>query len=152
MARSLKKRFLSLTALAALALASPLLQAHSKRAVFDPAGDSPHFTALARATCFDDGSGQPASLIVRIRDNSAPVEGLYLSLQIIKGAQAISTTDTTPGDAQYSPYISVYGGPGVYTLVMSHSRAGTRDFDIEWHCLTADGVHTGTDIIVDQFQ
>jgi hypothetical protein len=152
MAYSLSSKVLGVVAASLLLAQSPFASAHTKRAVFDPAGDRAAFTALARATCFDDGAGAPASLVVRIRDNSAPVEGLYLSLQIIKGTQAISTTDTTSGDAAYSDLVAIYGGAGVYTLVLTHTRAGTRDFDIEWHCLTASGAHTGTDIMVDQFQ
>jgi hypothetical protein len=148
----MKTTFVAIVALALLACGSQFAQAHSKRAVFDPESNRAVFTALARATCFDDGTGAPAALVARIRDNSPVVTGLYLSLQMLKGVQAISTTDTTSGDAAYSDYVSLVGGPGVYTLMLTHTRAGARDFDIEWHCLTADGAHTGTDIIVDQFQ
>ncbi|HWK53649.1 MAG TPA: hypothetical protein VNR18_04700 [Hyphomicrobiales bacterium] len=142
--------FLSLTL---ALLASPMLaQAHSAHAVFDKAGDRPGFTALARATCFNDGAGEPAWLEARIRDNSAPAEGLYLSLQIVKGDQAISTTDTVSGDAGYSERIAVYGGSGVYTLLLTHTRAGAREFDIEYHCMAANGSHAGTDMVVVQYQ
>jgi hypothetical protein len=80
------------------------------------------------------------------------VEGLYLTLQMLKGTQAISTTDNGSGDAAYSDFIAIDGGAGVYTLLLTHTRAGAREFDIEYHCMTADDIHTGTDIIVDQYQ
>jgi len=125
--------------------------AHSARAILDKKGTSPSFTALARVTCYDDGVGPAASLLVRIRDNSAPVAGLYLNLQLLKGTRAISITDTESGDADYSDYISLPAGNGVYSVILNHTRAGARDFDIEYHCITADDEHTGTDIVVDQF-
>jgi hypothetical protein len=149
---SFKPRSLSLLLIPLLASATQLTLAHSARDVFDPLGDRAEFTALARATCSDNGSGAPASLTVRIRDNSAPEAGQYLSLHLLRGTQAISITDTTPGDAAFSDHIAIVGGPGVYTVMMTHTRAGARDFDIEYHCLTADGAHAGTSMIVDQFQ
>ncbi len=139
---------------AALLLATTITNAfgHGGNAVFDPEGNSETFTALARITCFDDGTGDAGFLIARIRDNSPPLEGLFLNLQILKGTRAISISDQTPGDAEYTPYVSVAGGNGVYTLMLNHTRAGAHNFDLEWHCLTPDNLHTGTDILVDQYQ
>jgi hypothetical protein len=37
-------------------------------------------------------------------------------------------------------------------MLLNHTKAGVKDFDLEWHCLTATNAHTGTDIIVDQYQ
>jgi len=37
-------------------------------------------------------------------------------------------------------------------MIVNKTDAGTRVFDIEWHCNTASGVHTGTDIGVAQFE
>ena len=134
-------------------LLSPLaVQAHSARAVMDKNGNTATFTALARATCFDDGTGPADLLLARIRDNSAEVEGLYVSLQLLKGTRAISITDTVSADADYSDYIALEAGNGVYTMMLTKTRAGSRDVDIEWHCMTVDGEHTGTDILVDQFK
>jgi hypothetical protein len=135
-----------------LLLSPMVVQAHGARAVMDAAGTTPTFTALARATCFDDGAGPAAYLFARIRDNSAPVEGLYVSLQLLKGTQAISISDTVSGDAGYSDYVALAGGNGVYTMMLNKTRAGPREVDVEWHCMTADDEHTGTDILVDQFK
>jgi len=147
-----KLKLISMVALMSLGLQSPLVLAHGGNALFDPAGDTPSFTALARITCSDDGNGPANQLIARIRDNSAPVEGLYFSLQLLKGSKATSVTDTTPGDANYSDYAVLAGGNGTYYMLLNHTKAGAKDFDLEWHCLTATNAHTGTDIIVDQYQ
>lgn len=128
------------------------LQAHGVKAVLDPAGNKATFTGLARVTCFDDGSGPAAYLMARVRDDSPAEAGLLVNLQLIKGSQAISITDTGSGDALYSDYIALQGGSGVYTMVLNKTKAGARSFDLEWHCMTASGIHTGTDILLDQFQ
>ncbi len=135
-----------------LLLASASSQAHSARATLDAAGNKASFTALARVTCSDDGSGPPALLSARVRDNSPPVAGLIINLQLLKGTQALSISDTVSGNADYSDSLQLAGGAGVYTVLLNKTAAGARNFDIEWHCLTATGDHTGTDIIVDQFK
>ncbi|MCB1670806.1 MAG: hypothetical protein R3F41_06615 [Gammaproteobacteria bacterium] len=134
-----------------LSLAVPSVYGHGGTAVFDPEGNSDTFTALVRITCFNDGTGDAGYLVARIRDNSLPMEGLYLNMQILKGTQAISITDQTPGDADYTPYVLLEGGNGVYTLMLNHTKAGSHTFDLEWHCMTLDNLHTGTDILVDQY-
>lgn len=127
------------------------ISAHGGGAMLDPAGNKATFTALARVTCFDDG-GPADHLVAKIRDNSPPIPGMFVSLQLLKGSKAISVTDTTPGDAQFSEQVSLQGGNGVYLMMVNKTIAGTRDFEVEWHCMTANQVHTGTDIIVDQFE
>jgi len=141
----------SLTLLA-MALLPAALHAHSAKAVLDPGGDKATFTGLARVTCFDDGSGPAAYLMARVRDNSPPVAGLLVNLQLLKGSQAISISDTVSGDAQYSDFAALPGGNGVYTMLLNKTRAGARSFELEWHCMTAADLHTGTDIILDQYQ
>ncbi len=126
--------------------------AHSAGATMDPAGNKATFTGLARVTCFDDGSGSPSLLYARVRDNSPPVSGLLVNLQMLKGTQALSISDPVSGDANFSDSLQLAGGAGVYTLLLNKTAAGARNFDIEYHCLTATGDHTGTDIIVDQFK
>lgn len=118
----------------------------------DAAGVSRTFTGLAFVTCSNDGSGEAENLIARIRDKSAPADGLLVNLQLYKGNKAVSITDTVSGDSEYSPYVTLHGGPGIYWMIVNKTDAGTRVFDIEWHCNTASGVHTGTDIGVAQFE
>ena len=126
--------------------------AHSVSATMDPAGISATFTGFARVTCFDDGNGAPVSLIARIRDNSASISGLMVNLQIIKGAAALNITDPVSADSSYSDYIALPGGNGEYLMMVNKTGAGARNFDLEWHCMTAANAHTGTDIAVQQFQ
>ncbi len=126
--------------------------AHSGSATMDEAGSKASFTAMARITCFDDGAGPAQFLVARVRDNSPAVAGLLVNLQLIKGTRATSVTDPVSGDADYSPFATLGGGNGTYTLLITKTKAGARAFDLEWHCLTAGNEHTGTDVIVDQFE
>ncbi len=128
---------------------SPLLHAHSASAVLG--GDASN-SALAHITCLNDGTGEPAALISQIKDMSQPEDGLLLSVQLLKGTQVINSTDSVSGDANYSPLVQLDGGSGVYSLMLTKTAAGDRLFDLVWHCMTADGLHTGTDIIVRQYR
>ena len=102
-------------------------------------------------SCFDDGNGPAESLTAQIRDNSPVVPGLLLNLHIFKGNKAVSISDTVSGDADYSPFVTLHGGPGAYFLIVSKTDVGERAFDLTWHCIAADGVHTGNQIAVTQF-
>lgn len=143
-----------------LLLSAPAAYSHTARATLDPAGNNAHFTALARVTCFNDGSGPAVGLYVRVRDNSPPVAGLLVNAQILKGSQAIVTTDAVSGDATWSDPVQIDGAGGVYTVMVNKTAAGPRNFDIEWHCVTTGHdhdhsgniPHTGTEILVDQFK
>lgn len=126
-----------------------LSSAHSAGA---PTGESRTFTGLAQITCFNDGNGDADNLIARIRDNSEPVPGLMVNLQLYKGNKAVSISDTVSGDADFTDFVTLQGGPGTYYLIVNKTDVGVRDFDIDWHCQTATGVHTGTDISVKQFE
>ncbi|MGR9053494.1 MAG: hypothetical protein ACU84J_12675 [Gammaproteobacteria bacterium] len=128
------------------------LQAHSGGAVLDAGGSNPSATALAEVSCFDDGNGEPAYLLAQVQDNSEPVDGLLLSLQLYKGVQATNITDPVSGDAEPSDFMRLDGGLGTYRMILDKTAAGPRAFEVTWHCETADGVHTGTDIVVRQFQ
>jgi hypothetical protein len=149
MAQMNKLQFFVFTA--AFSLCTVPVLAHTTRATMDAAGGSATFTGLANVTCSNDGSGAPALLTARVRDNSPAVPGLLINLQILKDGSALSISDPVSGDANYSESIAVPGGAGVYTMMVNKTAAGARNFDIEWHCMTADGQHAGTDIIVRQF-
>ena len=125
--------------------------AHDAGATMDAAGISRTFTGVAIVTCFDDGNGPAEKLIAQIRDNSPSVPGLLVNLQIFKNNKAVSITDTVSGDAEYSPFVELHGGNGVYFVFVNKTDVGARDFDLTWHCLTEDDIHTGTEISVSQF-
>lgn len=148
---SLKKAFITASILVALGYAGSA-PAHSGGGIIDPAGNNASATDLAAVTCSDDGNGAPHHLAAQIKDMSGPVPGLLLSLHIYKGNQMTTTTDTVSGDAAYSPLITLNGGAGVYYMSATKTNAGGRLFDVIWHCVTSNDVHTGTDITVLQFQ
>lgn len=125
--------------------------AHNAGATLDPSGNTRSFTGMAFVTCFDDGNGAADNLIARIRDLSPPVPGLLVNLQIFKGNKSNTITDTVSGDANFTPYITLQGGPGTYWIMVNKTDVGARQFDVEYHCNTRTGVHTGTDIGVSQF-
>lgn len=126
--------------------------AHSAGAITDAGGTNANATILAAITCFDDGNGEPEGLFAQIKDLSDPEPGLLISIQLYKGIQAASDTDAVSGDADYSEGIQLDAGPGVYQLLVDKTDVGARRFDVIWHCMTEDHTHTGTDILLRQFQ
>ena len=150
--RFLRKIFISIFLVGCMLGYATYSSAHGGSGItMDAAGISRTFTGVALVTCFDDGEGPAENLTARIRDNSPPVPGLLVNLQLFKGNKAINITDTVSGDADYSPFVTLHGGPGVYFMIINKTDAGARNFDVEWHCNTVDGIHTGTDISVSQF-
>ncbi|OQW84040.1 MAG: hypothetical protein BVN30_04310 [Proteobacteria bacterium ST_bin16] len=121
-------------------------------ATMDPNGTVATFTGYALVTCFDDGNGPADNLTASVKDTSLPHENLLVNLQIIKGNRAISTTDPVSGDGSFSPEVRVHGGNGVYLLLVNKTSAGARSFLVSYHCITESGAHTGTDIVVQQFE
>ena len=146
----------AVTLLPAIVLAALLsttqVFAHGGGAVMDAAGNKASFTGLVRVTCFDDGTGPANYLMARVRDNSAAQPGMVVNLQLLKGLRATSVSDPVSGNADYSPYAVLAAGNGVYQLLINKTLAGARAFDLEWHCMTLNNDHTGTEIIVDQFE
>ena len=117
-------------------------------------------TGLTRAvdfyqvTCFNDGSGLPDHLIFGVKDLTANTAKVSVLVQ--KGTNcssprcAKSITDNDDTDDQYSPSVRVKQGGGVYNLFVSHTAAGMDSYDVQYHCETSTGVHTGTNISAKQ--
>lgn len=125
--------------------------AHDAGATMDPDGTTASFTGYALVTCIDD-VGVTDRLVASIKDTSPPQDNLLVSLQIIKGSRAASTTDPVSGDGNFSPEARVQGGSGVYQILVNKTIAGARSFIVSYHCMTADNVHTATEITVRQFE
>ena len=125
--------------------------AHDAGATMDPDGTTASFTGYALVTCIDD-VGVTDRLVASIKDTSPPQDNLLVSLQIIKGNRAASTTDPVSGDGNFSPEAKVQGGSGVYQILVNKTIAGARSFLVSYHCMTADNVHTATEITVRQFE
>ena len=126
--------------------------AHEAGATMDPNGNVATFTGYAIVSCYDDGNGPTDHLVSSIKDTSQPQENLFVNLKIIKGNHAINITDQISGDQEYSPPISIQGGNGGYLLLVNKTGVGARSFLVSYHCMTANGAHTGTDIVVQQFE
>lgn len=126
--------------------------AHEAGAIMDPNGNVASFTGYALVTCSDEGNRSTDQLVVSIEDISPPQNNLLVNLQIIKGKSAISITDPVSGDGAASPQVSVAGGNGPYLVLVNKTGPGPRSFIVSYHCTTFDNVHTGTDILVYQFQ
>ncbi len=127
-------------------------EADEAGAVLDPTGTVRNFTGYAQITCFDNGNGPADYLEAQIIDLSASAEHLLVNLLLLKGDKAISVSDTVSGDANPSPPIILQGGNGTYLLVVNKTDVGAREFIVDYHCKTATGTHTGTDITVKQFE
>ncbi|MER2513519.1 MAG: hypothetical protein ABTQ25_14065 [Nitrosomonas ureae] len=126
--------------------------AHDAGATMDPEGNIASFTGYAQVTCFNDGNGSAHRLVASVQDISLPQANLFVNLQMIKGINAISTTDPVSGDGVPSPEVSIAGGDGAYLLLVNKTGPGPRSFIVSYHCMTINNAHTGTDIRVNQFQ
>lgn len=149
--RFLKNVFINAVILGALGYGS-FAFSHSGGAALDPAGNNAGATDLAVVTCSDDGNGTPAYLYGQIKDDSVSIPGMFVSFHIYKGKQMLTSTDSVSGDSNYSPAITLWGGAGDYYISATKTMAGIRVFEVSWHCMTANGVHTGTDLGVLQVQ
>jgi len=142
--------------LTCMLLISPARNSHAHEITgpIDPAGNVASFTAVAWVTCFDDGNGVADNLIANIMDlpSNPAVESMFVNLTLFKGSMAISTTDITPGDNNPSPTIMLSAGSGVYSMIVNKTKPGTRNIAIDYHCMTANGVHTGTSINLVHYQ
>lgn len=96
--------------------------------------------------CFDDNTGPNAKLEISVQDNS-PKVAAKVSLQVAVNNTAFNTTDAVDGDASFSPELSVKGDADEYYYVtVDKTAAGEENYLIEYHCMTSDNQHTGTDI------
>ncbi len=126
--------------------------AHSAGGVIDAAGNNASATDLAQVSCYDDGDGPTGYLFIQIQDQSSPVPGLLMSIQAAKDAQMTNDSDLVSGDATASPGAELWAGDGIYYISASKTAAGSRTFTVTYHCMTSQGVHTGTDITLLQAQ
>lgn len=109
-------------------------------------------TDYYQATCTDDGSGPPASLVTQVEGNTA---GQTVSVLLNKGDLARNSTDTVGANGAASPLASVNGGAGVYNVYVRKTTAGEASYTLTFHCMTGPdgtGIHTGSDVTVRQSQ
>ncbi|MDO9103469.1 MAG: hypothetical protein Q7U57_00770 [Methylovulum sp.] len=106
-------------------------------------GSAAGATDYYQVECFDDGTGPAEHLIVKIKD-STPVAAPLVSVQVTKGSIARNTTDAVDGNTTYSPTLKVKGGNGMYYLTVDKTAANAENYNIQIHCETSAGQHTGT--------
>ncbi len=100
-------------------------------------------TDYYQVDCFDDGNGATAYLIVEIKD-LPPVVSPMVSVQVTKGKLARNTTDAVDGNAAFAPIVNLPGGNGSYFLTVDKTAAGIDTYNLQVHCETSAGQHTGT--------
>jgi hypothetical protein len=106
-----------------------------------------------QVTCFDDGGGLPDHLMFGVKDltaNTAKVSVLVQKGTSCSPKCAKSIKDTNDTDTEYSDLVRVKRGGGVYNMFVSHTAAGMDGYDVQYHCETSTGVHTGTNISTKQ--
>lgn len=131
-------------------------------------GNTAGGTDYYQITCADDGNLQTAGLIFQIASTTKGTEP-RLSMTVYKetigniaGVNAWHTenvTDITPYDDtlvgmsgcnnpsnnSYSPIGAFVGGNGVYHVIVSKDTNGGANYNMVYHCVTAQCQHTGTD-------
>lgn len=85
-------------------------------------------TRTYRITCFDDGSGAPARMMLRVqnRTKSSPYR---VKATIFRNGEVQSVIDPVNGDNQFSDYAVVNQGAGDYTLTLTKVKAKPKDPD-----------------------
>lgn len=116
-----------------------------------PMGEAAGLTHYAGFICSNDAGFDSDHLVAQVRNNTPGAPAI--SVVVIKDSRAATTTDAVGGDAQASPAIQVRGGNGVYQLVVHKSGPGALNYSLIVHCMEASGqIHTGTDVMVYQFE
>jgi hypothetical protein len=100
-------------------------------------------TDFYQVTCSDDKSGPPSYLVTSI-ESTISAATPRISVQARFNTSASNATDPINGDGNYSPSGKVTAGGGLYNVLIYKDGAGVQNYALEYHCLTATGVHTGT--------
>ena len=140
-----------LVALFIVAIGCPMIGwAHDKRGTL---GADASATDFYKITCSDDGRGPAGKLSLDAENVSAP-NSAPLNVQIFKDDHNLymSTTDNVGEDNQTSPSLTAIGGSGNYSVLVDKSGVGKVKYSLDFHCETLGGVHTGTDIRIEQDQ
>ena len=117
-------------------------QAHSLSGSLGSSAAALHYYQIQ---CYDDGNGTNGRLEASIKDLSPVVKPL-VSMQISRDNSSTNTTDAKDGDATASPLVKLQGEDGFFYITVNKTAAGSEDYSIEFHCMTNDGQHTGTNV------
>jgi hypothetical protein len=115
-------------------------------------------TDIYEVTCSNanDGTGEPDHLYVDVKD-LRPRNPAQISVQtmLASGAASPISIDAKDSDPYPSPGYTLVGGAGPYLMTVNKSRsrvAGAEVYVVEFHCQSAAGEHTGTDLVRKQNQ
>ena len=112
-------------------------------------------TDLWLVSCSNDGNGPAAYLKVQLQATPAT------HLQISRNQQSISVTGVSTAQGRFSKFITlkpakpgttVNDGNGDYLVMVNKSQPSRASYSFDYHCMTASGGHTGTDISAEQNQ
>lgn len=121
--------------------------------IFSKIGTNPTSTKRYIANCFDDGSGEPNKMRVRIQGQTVTAKFLVKVTVEKDGVQQSAVSSKNGKGLNFSPYASVSGGPGQYTITISKvpkkpgasasSMRGAMVFETRQECDTESGAYTG---------
>lgn len=106
-------------------------------------GDTVGAIDYYQVSCSSLNSLPTKRLDIQVRDKTAGSR--TLSLNVLKGLVARNATDPVGGDAGYSQWLYVFGGNGIYHVLVSKTTAAARIYDINFHCMNG-ATHTVTSI------
>lgn len=98
-------------------------------------------TDVWQVTC--SGGGSDSNLFAQILDQTN--DSNIVSLAVVAGTKALSTSDLIGGDTTYSPEIKVFAGDTTYTMLVTHTRTGGQAYSISYHCQNGT-THTATTV------
>ena len=114
-------------------------------------GSPPTSSHTYRITCFDDGSGAPVRLMLRVQDRSKSSYRIQATLS--RNGEVQSVVDPVNADNQFSNYAIVNQGAGDYILTLTKVKAKPKDADSKLkgaavvqtmqECDTQSGRYTG---------
>ena len=114
-------------------------------------GSSPSSVHTYRITCFDDGSGAPVRLMLRVQNRTKSTYRVQATLS--RNGEVQSVIDPINADNQFSNYAILNQGAGDYTLTLAKVKAKPKDPDSKLRgaavilamqeCDTQSGRYTG---------
>lgn len=171
---TLKNKLVIASMMAALGFTTEAI-AHNQAGALGEAADA---TDYYMVTCSTDAGGVTDKLQVSILDPTTTQGGGKESVVVKQGTvvttasdpvrvhwvdangNPISIGDIYHGvegahpipDTEYGPETYLLGGNGVYDVMVHKLKESPKNYVLQYHCLTANDLHTGTSIILLQDQ
>ncbi len=110
-------------------------------------GTNSSSTDVHAVSCNDDGNGAPAKIYFQFLTAKGTPKDVIVSMQMIGAANVMSLSDPNQTGSKDVELAS----PNALVLV-NKNKAGNANYAIVYHCETALGDHTGTDVTTFQNQ